>query len=222
MTTHSDQVPKKQTSPRRRYTTSYQSQTKTFPLTLHNSASPLKTQTEFAFANELRHQRNWWATPAVSKLLYQQHKLRRETPVVKPNPITFVLISCSKSKRATKAPARELYTGKLFKKAVAWAERHDHPWFIISALHGLVTPDQELQPYDYPLNQLRAREREAWAQRAIGVLDKYASSGSHAVLIMSELYRTHIQTALLEHRITYENPLEGMGIGQQMKWLESE
>lgn len=185
-------------------------------------ALELKNQTEFAFAGDLRHQRNWWATPALSKLLYQQYKSRRQMPNVKPDPIKFVLISCSKSKLATKARARELYTGSLFQKAVAWAERHQYPWFIVSALYGLVTPDQELQPYDFSLKQLHAREREAWGQRAISQLDKHASSASHAFLIMPELYRWHIQTALLRHGITYENPVEGMKIGQQMRWLMSE
>jgi len=182
-------------------------------------ALDLKNQTEFAFAGDLRHQRNWWATPAVSKLLYQQYRARRQMLINKPDPIIFVLISCSKSKLPTKARARELYTGSLFQKAVAWAERHQKPWFIVSALHGLVTPDQELQPYDFTLKQLRLREREAWGQRTINDLDKYASSGSQAILIMPELYRRHIQTALHQRNITYENPVEGMKIGQQMSWL---
>ena len=143
-------------------------------------------------------------------------------PINKPDPIIFVLISCSKSKLATKARAREFYTGSLFQKAVGWAERHQKPWFIVSALHGLVTPDQELQPYDFILKQLRSREREAWGQRAISELDKYASSGSHAILIMPELYRRHIQSALRQRGITYENPVEGMKIGQQMRWLMSQ
>jgi cytoplasmic iron level regulating protein YaaA (DUF328/UPF0246 family) len=142
-------------------------------------------------------------------------------PIVKPDPITFVLISCSKSKLATKAPARELYTGGLFQKAVAWAERHQHPWFIVSALYGLVTPDQELNPYDFTLKQLRAREREAWGQRTISALDKYTATGSHAFLIMPELYRRNIQSALLQYGITYENPVKGMRIGQQKRWLMS-
>ena len=140
-------------------------------------------------------------------------------PIVKPDPITFVLISCSKSKLETKASARELYTGDLFQKAVTWAERHQHPWFIVSALHGLVTPDQELTPYDFTLKQLRTREREAWGQRAISALSKYAATGSHAFLIMPELYRRSIQPALLQHGITYENPVKGMRIGQQKSWL---
>jgi hypothetical protein len=38
-------------------------------LIIHTIAQ-VKNQTEFAFAEQLRHQRNWWSTPAISKLLY--------------------------------------------------------------------------------------------------------------------------------------------------------
>ena len=83
---------------------------------------------------------------------------------------TIALISCSKSKLDKRAPARELYTGTLFKKAVAWAERHGYEWYVISALHGLVTPNQIIAPYNYSLKQLRgARERESWAYLAVSV-----------------------------------------------------
>ena len=170
----------------------------------------------------MRRERYWWTSPVVNKQLYDQYQLPKHIPIVKPDPLIFVLISCSKSKLATEAPARELYTGQLFKKSVAWAERHEHPWFIISALHGLITPDQTLQPYDFTIKELRKREREGWAYRASRQLSKYAARGSHAFLIMPALYRWHIQTNLRESGITYENPVEGMGIGQQMRWLTHE
>ena len=83
--------------------------------------------------------------------------------------------------------------------------------------------NQELQPYNFTIKELRARERESWAHRAIADdLAKYASTGSHAFLIMPELYRRYIQTTLRERGITYLNPVEGMAIGQQMKWLMRE
>ena len=141
-------------------------------------------------------------------------------PIIKPAPITFVLISCSKTKLSRPAIARELYTGQLFKKAVAWAERHNYQWFVVSALHGLLTPTQEVQPYDFTIKELRKREREGWAHQTVASqLTRYASPGSRAYLIMPEIYRRYIQTELSREAITYENPVEGLGIGQQMKWL---
>ena len=134
-------------------------------------------------------------------------------------PIRLVLISCSKSKLTTKAPARDLYTGQLFKRAVSWAERHDLPWFVVSALHELVTPDQEISPYNYTIKDRRQREREQWAHQVVSQLTNYAGPHSHAILILPEPYRRFIEPELFTNKITYENPLAGMGIGQQMKWL---
>lgn len=138
-----------------------------------------------------------------------------------PTPTTVVLISCSKSKLTTSAPARELYTGQLFKKALAWAERNEFRWFIVSALHGLLTPNQIVQPYDFTIQDLRgAVEREQWAHKVVGCeLTRYACASSKAILLLPKLYRRLIEEQLRLNHITYENPVEGLGIGQQMKWL---
>jgi hypothetical protein len=181
----------------------------------------LNNQTEFPFADQIRHDRYWWTKPEHSKRLAEQYKRIREMPIVRPDPITFVLISCSKTKLSTPAKARELYTGQLFKKAVAWAQRHDYQWFIVSALHGLVTPDQELNPYNFTIKDRRKRDRESWAHQAIaGQLTKFASPGSHAYLILPAPYRMHIENELSLAAITYENPVVGLAIGQQMHWLD--
>ena len=197
--------------------------TKTCQPTLYRPiALPLKNQTEFPFANDIRHDRYWWTKPEHSKRLAEQYKRIRQMPIVRPDPITFVLISCSKTKLSTPAIARELYTGQLFKKAVAWAERHQYRWFIVSALHGLVTPDQELDPYNFTIKDWRKRERESWAHQAIaGQLTRYASPGSHALLILPQSYRLCIQEELNRAAFTYENPVAGLAIGQQMQWLDS-
>lgn len=162
---------------------------------------------------------DWWTRidmRALRKATQRRHEQKPQTL----QPTTFVLISCSKSKLTHRAPARELYTGQLFRKAVAWAESHGHQWFVISALHGLVKPDQELDPYDYTIKDRRgARERESWAHLAASDLSSYVGKHSHAVLIMPNLYRRFIETELQRHAITYENPVASMAIGQQMLWL---
>ena len=140
-------------------------------------------------------------------------------PRPRQDPIDFVLISCSKSKLTVRAPARDLYTGQLFKRAVSWAERHDLPWFVVSALHELLTPDQEVSPYNYTIKDLRQRERKQWAHQLVGQLTRYAGPHSHAILLLPEPYRRFIEPELFSEKITYETPLAGMGIGRQMKWL---
>ena len=59
-----------------------------------------------------------------------------------------LLVSCSKSKLDHPAAAKELYTSPLFRHARHYAEGLGAPWFILSAEHGLVAPDEWLAPYE--------------------------------------------------------------------------
>lgn len=172
---------------------------------------PPNAQRGFTFINDIRQERYWWVNANIQPMLAQPDQR---------TPIRFALISCSKSKLNTEAPARDLYTGQLFRKAVSWAERHDLQWFVVSALHGLLTPDHTVAPYNYTIKDKRRREREQWAHQLVaGELTRYASKHSHAILILPELYRRFIEVELFQNKITYENPLAGLGIGQQLKWL---
>jgi len=77
-----------------------------------------------------------------------------------------------------------------------------------------------LNPTTLRLNNLRHRERETWAHLVVAAeLTKFLSQGSHAILIMPQLYRRYIETELMKASITFENPLEHLAIGQQIKWL---
>src|SRR5690606_20391996 len=58
-------------------------------------------------------------------------------------PSDVILIGCAKRKHPAAAPARDLYASPLFRKGRAYAEHAEVPWFILSAKHGLVAPDDE-------------------------------------------------------------------------------
>jgi hypothetical protein len=74
----------------------------------------------------------------------------------------IVLVSCVKTKRHEPAAARDLYTSALFAKERAYAERVGAPWFILSAEHGLVAPEEWLAPYERYLPDTPASYRSAW------------------------------------------------------------
>lgn len=175
-------------------------------------------QLPFSFIGLIVPDRYWWTTIETNSLRVQ---IARNPQLTKP-PTTVVLISCSKSKLDKPAPARELYTGQLFKKAVAWAERQGLQWFVVSALHGLVAPDQSIAPYNYSLKDRRgSRERESWAYHTIcALLPNHSPKGSRVILIMPELYRRFIQPELDRASITYSSPLQRLSIGKQMQWLD--
>ncbi|HUU98231.1 MAG TPA: hypothetical protein VM487_21065 [Phycisphaerae bacterium] len=78
------------------------------------------------------------------------------------------LVACSKGKLPHAAPARYLYQGNLFRLSRSWVlQRMSRgqldAWAILSAKHGLVMPDQMLEPYELALSDLSRPERAAWA-----------------------------------------------------------
>lgn len=76
--------------------------------------------------------------------------------------VTIGLVACAKTKAATAQPARQLYRSELFRRAAAYAEAtYDH-WFILSAQHYLVHPDEILEPYDKALQRMSAADRRHW------------------------------------------------------------
>jgi cytoplasmic iron level regulating protein YaaA (DUF328/UPF0246 family) len=62
----------------------------------------------------------------------------------------IVIIPCGGAKLTEPAPAAELYTGSMFKDTLRTALTMTDPEnvLILSALHGLVTLDTVLEPYD--------------------------------------------------------------------------
>ena len=72
---------------------------------------------------------------------------------------TVYLISCVSVKRASPAAARDLYISPWFKKARHYVERKGCPWFILSAEHGLVRPNEMIAPYTKTLNAMPINER---------------------------------------------------------------
>jgi hypothetical protein len=77
--------------------------------------------------------------------------------------ISIGLVGCAATKAETPQPARLLYRSELFRRASAYAEAHYDHWFILSARHYLVHPDEELAPYDQTLSAMTVADRAHWA-----------------------------------------------------------
>lgn len=77
------------------------------------------------------------------------------------------LIGCGKEKLPHAASASELYVGQFFKLSKQWISKPGRvdEWGILSAKHGLVLPDQELEPYDVSLDKFTYQERVSWGMR---------------------------------------------------------
>lgn len=127
------------------------------------------------------------------------------------------LVGCSSTKLTRRAPARDLYTSALFKKSVAFAEATCERWYVLSALHGLVRPDAELDPYDAKLGSKNGPPVWDWARRVQGQLAIELRDVPRVTLVAlaGEQYRTVLHPCAWP----FEIPMKGLGIGEQLAYL---
>lgn len=136
------------------------------------------------------------------------------------------LVSCTKSKRAEPMAARDLYMASpWFTKARAYVEAHgDVDWYILSAEHGLLHPDEVVAPYETTLLKMGADARKAWAQKVWAQLHARKVGCRGFVFLAGERYREHLEGwATLGGRDVHgaEVPMRGLEIGEQLAWLGS-
>jgi hypothetical protein len=71
------------------------------------------------------------------------------------------LLGCVKEKAYEPRRSRDLYLSTLFEGRRAYVERSCDQWWILSAEHGLVSPDEGLAPYDLSLKNAGRATRRA-------------------------------------------------------------
>ncbi len=136
------------------------------------------------------------------------------------------LVACCKTKLGEKTSARFLYNSQLFKLASAHAELTCDRWFILSALHGVVHPDREIEPYDMMLADKDADYRYHWGEIAARQLLKYnlptnVTFRLYAGNVYFKAIKDHLFLVGPSSDPLIVRPLQGLGIGQQLQWLKS-
>jgi hypothetical protein len=131
------------------------------------------------------------------------------------------LVSCVAGKLDQPAAAADLYQSDWFFKARAYAEAHASPWFILSAKHGLLAPNQVTAPYDDTLNGKPLHQRLAWGEMVAGQINDYCPTGCQIVMLAGRAYREAVTASpLFRNRLSNTSaPLQNMGIGLQKQWL---
>lgn len=109
------------------------------------------------------------------------------------------LIACGSQKLPSAAPAKDLYTGNLFRLSRAWVcDSGTYPsgatrpprlgtlfsaWGVLSAKHGLLLPDQIVEPYDVSLSNFSRDERAEWAKSVVQeIVDEWGAATIYTVL----------------------------------------
>lgn len=131
-----------------------------------------------------------------------------------------LLLGCVKQKRTAPAPACDLYTSDLFRKRRTYAEQAGLPWFILSALHGLVDTGRVIEPYDMALKDQSTAYRRDWGERAGADLLRVTGIGAGSIVEVhaGSAYVDAIAPPLTAAGIDVLWPLRGLTFGQQLAW----
>lgn len=143
----------------------------------------------------------------------------------------LLIVGCCDRKAAHPLPAVALYRSQLFLAAASYAEQSGEDWAIVSAKHGLVMPNDVIDPYDQTLTH----DKHAWralAWRTMAVVQDWAASrdlferGNFRELITLEVLAGHDYAELLRWpwrrcpRLEVVEPMQGLGIGERLRWLK--
>jgi hypothetical protein len=128
------------------------------------------------------------------------------------------LVSCVSQKQSTDALASDLYISPWFLAAREYVKAADGPWFILSAMHGLVSPSKRIATYNQTLVNMKIAQRRAWASGVVTQMDHYLPDARVVVVFAGVRYREFLME-YLERRFSVEVPLRGLRIGEQLQWF---
>lgn len=132
----------------------------------------------------------------------------------------LVLVGCVKSKRSSGAPAKDLYTSDYFVKMRTYAEATRLPWFILSAEHGLVRPNEWLEPYERYLPETSDDYRRAWGVKVAVQLEE--AVGPLAGLVVDVhaggVYVGSLRGPLQQRGVQVIDQLSGLSFGRRLSW----
>jgi len=133
--------------------------------------------------------------------------------------IRVALVTCVKTKRSSASAARDLYTSPFFRALREYAEKNADTWYILSAEHGLLDPDEIIDPYERFLSKMRKRERVAWAEGVQQQLLDVLPPKAEIILLAGLPYRENVEPFLRSRGFSVTVPLEGLRFGQQRQRL---
>ncbi len=133
----------------------------------------------------------------------------------------IALISCVKTKQPVPAPAGQLYTSPLFRALRTYARHSADSWYILSAEHGVLEPNEITAPYERTLNRMSKEDRVAGAERVGEQLLDRLPAGAEIIMLAGKNYRDQLVPMLRARGFSVTIPLEGMPLGRQLQHLNT-
>jgi len=113
-------------------------------------------------------------------------------------------------------------TSNLFRKAFTYAAKKYNLVAILSAEHGLLFPDDKIDPYEVTLNKMKVQERKKWATKVFEQMNnRLCLEKIHTIYFHAgKKYREFLIPKLEKKGATCEIPLEHLRIGKQLAWYK--
>jgi hypothetical protein len=146
------------------------------------------------------------------------------------------LVGCGAQKKQGKHQAQDLYTSTYFELKKQYAETVCDTWYILSAKHGVILPEKQIEDYDTTVKDMTEDETREWAEQVYQDLhswtDELASEeyeGPHRIVwLAGEDYIQPVENLVMEDDREEFVPRSQLpfrqtnGIGEQMRWLKKQ
>ena len=112
---------------------------------------------------------------------------------------------------------KDLYVSPLFVGSLRYARAlAPDTIFMLSAKHGLLGLNEDIEPNDLTLRNMSAVQVRVWAADVLAQLRKRTDlEQDHFVFLAGDRYRKY----LMPHMVSCEVPMQGLGIGRQLRHL---
>jgi hypothetical protein len=133
------------------------------------------------------------------------------------------LLATARKKSVNPSAAIDLYISPLFVKSVNYAKQQYDDFYFYSAKEGLLTKDQYVEPYNVSIKNFSTAEKRNWAENVVSALLQHIKPDECTIYLHGGwVYREFLQPALDAAGYSYEVPLEGYSIGNQLKWYDEQ
>lgn len=133
---------------------------------------------------------------------------------------TVCLVACTSRKGDYPAPAEFIYKSPLFSAGRSYAENRSDQWFILSAKHGLLSPNDVIEPYNESLMRLSDSQRQAWAECVRQNFNARVPPGGRVIFLAGLTYRSYLAPLFEADGRETAAPMSALGIGSQVAWLQ--
>jgi hypothetical protein len=139
-------------------------------------------------------------------------------------PFDLLLITCVYEKADGPHAAKDLYRSAYFGRLRRYAEAQGKPWFVVSAEHGLVQPEEWLVPYERYLPDTPLWYQEVWGSWVVTRLRLLAGDLAQRTveLHLGPEYVAQVAPRLEEAGAVVRVPLAGVPAEHQLAWYDEQ